>query len=44
MDYYKRTYDIEIQNLSQPMLITKAKRKDINKKIDSQVCKLYYLQ
>ncbi|XP_025198064.1 piwi-like protein Ago3 [Melanaphis sacchari] len=40
-DYYKKMYDIEIKNLSQPMIITKAKRKDLNKKNateDSDIC------
>lgn len=31
-------YDIDIKNLNQPMLITKPKRKDINKKDGIEVC------
>lgn len=31
-DYYKKMYDIEIRNLQQPMLITKAKKRDMNRK------------
>lgn len=40
-DYYKKMYDIEIKNLNQPMIITKAKKKDLNKKNateDSDIC------
>ncbi|XP_022171132.1 piwi-like protein Ago3 [Myzus persicae] len=35
-DYYKKMYDIEIKNLQQPMMITKAKKKDINNKNDNE--------
>ncbi|XP_003245599.2 piwi-like protein Ago3 [Acyrthosiphon pisum] len=28
-DYYKNMYDVEIKNLTQPMIITKAKKKDM---------------
>ncbi|VVC30372.1 Ribonuclease H-like domain,Piwi domain,PAZ domain [Cinara cedri] len=40
VDYYKKMYNIEIQNLGQPMLITKAKKRDISNKNskDSDVC------
>lgn len=31
-------YDIEIKNLNQPMIITKAKKKDVNKKNATEVC------
>lgn len=31
-------YDIDIINKNQPMLITKAKRKDINSKNEAMVC------
>lgn len=31
-------YDIEIKNLNQPMIITKAKKKDLNKKNATEVC------
>ncbi|XP_026821095.1 piwi-like protein Ago3 isoform X2 [Rhopalosiphum maidis] len=40
-DYYKKMYDIEIKNLNQPMIVTKAKKKDVNKKNateDSDIC------
>lgn len=30
-------YDIEIKNISQPMLITKAKKKDISNKMAPKV-------
>lgn len=36
IDYYKKMYDIDIKNKNQPMLITKAKKKDI--KNTSKVC------
>ncbi|KAL4105103.1 hypothetical protein QTP88_020376 [Uroleucon formosanum] len=39
-DYYKKMYDIEIRNLQQPMLITKAKKRDMNRKNadNSSIC------
>lgn len=36
-------YDVEIQNKKQPMLITKAKKIDINRKDAPKVSKSYYL-
>lgn len=42
MDYYKKMYDIEIKNVNQPMLITKAKKRDIGNTTAPKVCSKIY--